>query len=103
MHELSPGEIARRLDKLEELLRELATRFVLQELYLRDQREWERRVTELDRDLAEERQARKDEVKAIRDQLRESGTSWRQAIYAGVIPSVLFLVGILLQLKGGGK
>jgi hypothetical protein len=97
--EFSAGELGRRLDRIEGLL----LRLVSQDVYSRDQREAERRFTELERDMAEERQTRKDEVKALRDQFQQTGTNWRQAIYAGVIPGVLFLVGVLLQLKGGGK
>lgn len=112
-----------RLDRIEETLRDLSQRVVGADLYARDRAEFERDFAEIRRDLAElklalqaaieaERQARKEadkteaeaREKADRDlkgELAGQGTNWRQAIYAGLIPTLLFLVGILLQLKGG--
>lgn len=97
------AEIVRRLDRIEETLRELSVRTVPVDVLQRTEREWERRFTELDRDLEAERQARRDRDREIRAEIAGQGTNWRQAIYAGVIPGVLFLVGILLQIKGGGS
>lgn len=93
--------ISWRLDRIEEALRDLSVRIVSVDLYTRDRTEIERRLAEIERDIAEERLARKEDVRDIKTQLTTQGTNWRQAIYAGVIPGVLFLVGILLQLKGG--
>lgn len=95
-----------RLDRIEETLRDLGQRVVTAELYARDRAELERDIADLRRELAEEKLARRDlaakeEVRDLKTQLASQGTNWRQAIYAGVIPGVLFLVGILLQLKGG--
>jgi hypothetical protein len=104
--------IGLRLDRIEETLRDLGQRVVTAELYARDRAVLERDVADLRARLAEEKLARKEalrdeetdrkagdqEVKAL---VTAQGTNWRQAIYAGVIPGVLVLVGILLQLKGG--
>lgn len=101
-----------RLDRIEEGVRDLAQRVVAADLYARDRAEFQRDVAELRAALAEEKLARKEADKAEADARREGdrdlkteitgqGTNWRQAIYAGVIPGVLFLLTILLQLKGG--
>ncbi|WP_067483753.1 hypothetical protein [Actinomadura hibisca] len=102
----SMGEVVRRLDRIEQHLGDMGLRLVPVDLHTRDRAETERRFAELERDVADERQARKDGDKDIRDQLDRQndrqGTSWRTAIYSGVIPSALFLITILLQLKSGG-
>jgi hypothetical protein len=91
-----------RLAQIETAVRDLGQRVVSAELYGRDRAEIERDIAELRAALAEEKLARKEDVREIKTQLTTQGTNWRQAIYAGVIPGVLFLIGILLQLKGGG-
>lgn len=93
--------IAWRLDAIEHALRDLGQRVVGTDLYARDRAEIERDIAELRAALAEEKLARKEDVRELKAQHDKQGTNWRQAIYAGVIPGVLFLVGILLQLKGG--
>jgi hypothetical protein len=102
--EPSNGELAWRLDQITVLVRDLVSRSE----YTTDQRHIERRFTELDRDITEERQAREIAVKETKDQLAsattQSGTNWRQAIYSGLIPGILFLVGMLItisQTRGG--
>jgi hypothetical protein len=92
--EVSTGELARRLDSIDRHLRDLAGKAVSIDLYNTEQRAWERRFGEMEGDIRDLR-ARLDE----RD--KSSGANIRQAIYAGLIPTVLFLVTILLQLKGG--
>lgn len=99
--EVALAEVVRRLVRLESLLQELSLRLVSTDIYTRDQREVERRFTELERDLAEERTARRSDVTEIKARFDSQGTNWRQAIYSGILPAILFLVGILLQLKGG--
>ena len=98
--------IAWRLAQIETAVRDLGQRVVTAELYSRDRAELERDIADLRRELAEEKLARRDlaakeEVRELKAQFAAQGTNWRQAIYAGVIPGVLFLIGILLQLKGG--
>lgn len=126
--EVSTGELARRwdevvrrLDRLDEFLRELSLRLAsLTDVYSRDQRETDRRFVELERDLAEEREARKAEVtqerqareaavRELKEQQRQQaaqrGTDWRQLLYNGLVPGLLFLltmaVTILLAFRGG--
>lgn len=93
--------IAWRLDRIEEAVRDLGLRVVGTDLYARDRAEIERDIADLRRELAEEKLARKEAVRDVKAEVAGQGTNWRQAIYAGVIPGLLFLVGILLQLKGG--
>lgn len=96
----SAGELGRRLDRIEGLL----LRLVSQDVYSRDQRETERRFTELERDLAEERDARKEAVKALREERANSGATWRQALYSGLIPAVFFVITMAVTLsRAGGK
>jgi hypothetical protein len=95
--DFSMGELVRRLDRLEQLL----LKVVSQDVYDTEQRAVERRFVEMERDLENERQARKEDVRELKAKIEGQGTNWRQAIYAGVIPSVLFLIGILLQLRAG--
>jgi hypothetical protein len=88
--EVSTGELARRLDSITLLLQKLVSR----EEYTADQRLAEHRFTEIEADIRA--------LSGRLDRREEStGTNIRQAIYAGLLPSILFLVGILLQLKGG--
>lgn len=106
----STGEIVRRLDRLEELLRDLSLRVVSVDLYTRDRAENERRLAEIERDLLDERQARKEDVRELRDLLdrhadKQSG-NWRQALYGGVIPGCIVLVSVAVQIvlaTRGGK
>lgn len=104
--------IAWRIQRIEESLRDLASRVVSTELYSRDRAELERRISDLEHDIVQEQvarreadlqeqAARKEGDRDLRDAIAGQGTNWRQAIYAGVIPGLLFLIGILLQLKGG--
>lgn len=95
------GEVVRRLDRIEQQLLDLSRQALSPDLYSRDRSEIERRLADLERDIADERQSRREADKELRDAITGQGTNWRQAIYAGVIPGLLFLVGILLQLKGG--
>ncbi|REF00281.1 hypothetical protein [Thermomonospora umbrina] len=104
-------------------MREMGLRVVSADIYTRDRAEIERRFAafgtalaeertardqavrdlkaELVREIAEESAAREQAVREVKQAADQQGTNWRQAVYAGVIPSALFLVGILLQLRGG--
>lgn len=102
--EVSTGELARRMDELKDMVRDLVSRGE----YATDQRHIEHRFTSLERDLLEEREARKSADKETKDQVTsattQSGTNVRQAIYSGIIPAILFLVGMLItisQTRGG--
>jgi hypothetical protein len=98
--EVSTGELARQLERME------SRRLVGEDLYLRDQREIERRFGEVERDLADERKAREEADKELKELHRQRnaqrGTDWRQALYSGLIPAAIVLVGILYQALGGG-
>lgn len=109
LDEVSPGEITRRLDRLdgrldgfENLLRETSLRVVSQDAFNQYRQDADRRFAEVDRDLGQEVSDRKAGDQDLRAGQEKQGSNWRQAIYAGLIPSALFLVGILLQLKGSG-
>jgi hypothetical protein len=104
--------IAWRLDRIEETLRDLGQRVVSAELYARDRAELERDIAELRAQLAEEKLARKEadkdeendrkaDVQQLKTEINSQGTNWRQALYSGLIPGVLFLLGLLWQLKAG--
>lgn len=99
MDDVSTGEIVRRLDRFEGRLDGF-------EALLRDrtvsQPEMDRRFTEVDRDLQQEVADRKAGDQELKERHDRTGTNWRQAIYAGLIPGVLYLLTILFQLKSGG-
>jgi hypothetical protein len=93
--------IAWRLAQIETAVRDLGQRVVSADLYGRDRAELERDIADLRRELAEEKLARKEADRDLKADIAGQGSNWRQAVYAGAIPTVLFLLGILLQLKGG--
>lgn len=114
------GEVVRRLDRMELLFRELASRKVETELYQRDQREGERRFTEFERDLIAESAARAaaidelrrtcekavdDEAKARREgdaaiiAMVEKGTAtWRQTLFNGWLPALFAVAAITVSI-----
>jgi hypothetical protein len=96
--EVGTGELARRLDEIRGILQGLVGR----PEYTEYQRLIEHRFTDLERDLLQEIADRKAGDQELKDRHDKQGTNWRQAIYAGLIPGVLFLITVLLQLKGGG-
>lgn len=90
-----------RLAELEKAVHDLGQRVVAVDLYARDRAEIERDIADLRRELAEEKLARKEADRDLKTEMAGQGANWRQAVYAGAIPTLLFLLGILLQLKGG--
>jgi hypothetical protein len=98
------GEVVRRLDRMEEMLREL----VSVQVYTRDQRETDRRIEATEKriqllerrmeDMAEEKDVQALE-RRVEDAAKQSGTNVRQAIFSGLIPGVLFLITILIQIS----
>lgn len=120
------GEAIRRLDRIEELMR---NGLVPMNVYDRDQREIDRRFTALERQneslrhwaesLAEakelealEREVAKkadaEDVQALARRqetaAQQSGTNVRQAIYNGLLPCLFVLINILImisQTRGG--
>lgn len=118
-----PSTIAWRLAQLEEAVRSLGQRVVSVDLYARDRAELERDIADLRAALAEERVARqvaveaertarekadedeeedrKSAVQDVKTQLAAKGANWRQALYSGLIPGIIFMLGLLWQLRAG--
>lgn len=99
--EVSTGELARRLDEVLRTLQGLVSRGE----YNSDQRHWEHRFTDLERDLAEERKTREAAVaderterkaadQKIYEQMDKSGTNWRQTLFSGLLPSLFLLISL---------
>lgn len=99
--EVSTGELARRLGRMEDLL----LRLVSVDVYGRDQREIERRFGEIERDLLDEREARKTDIKALHERLDKADTNRRQTVFSGLMPWALVLFGtainVWIALRGG--
>lgn len=93
--------IAFRLGAIEETLRDLRQRVVGADLYAAHRAEMERDIAQLGAALAEEKLARKEDVRELKAQITSQGTNWRQFVYAGVVPGIILLAGILMQLRGG--
>jgi small-conductance mechanosensitive channel len=124
-----PSTIAWRLAQLETAVRDLGQRVVSKDIHGRDLEEVKRRLAEIERDIAEEKLARKEAIEAERqarekadqsekearekadketaDRLDKGGANWRQVIFNGVLPALFVLANIilavLLALRGGGK
>jgi hypothetical protein len=94
----SPGELSRRIDQVSMSLTQLVQRAE----YTADRRFDDRRFAELETDLAEVRRMLSDEIKALRTSVdaaaEKRGTNIRQAVFAGVLPAVLVLLGIVVQI-----
>ncbi|MEV0660120.1 hypothetical protein ACIBI3_02395 [Actinomadura luteofluorescens] len=101
-----------RLDRIEETLRDLGQRVISADLYAAHRAEMERDIADLRAQLAEEklarqaaieaeRQARKEGDRDLKTEVTGQGSNWRQFVYAGVVPGLVLLAGILMQLKGG--
>lgn len=96
--EISLGEVARGIKRIEERLQDLSTKVVSAEVYGRDQRELERRFAELERDLEAERTAREKDIAAVYKRLEQGGANWRQTLYNGLLPAVFFVITIVVTL-----
>lgn len=110
--EPSNAELARRLDGITVLLQQVVGR----PEYAADQRHTEHRITEVERDVSDVRQALNDAVKTILERMerheedhklrdKEKTAGWKQFLYSGIAP---FAVGVLLIVVGawmskGGK
>lgn len=78
--------------------------------YQADQRLIERRFSEVERDVDEVRKTLADDIKAVKAALDAAAEkrvgNMRQAVYAGLLPALLVLIGIAVQIwlaaKGGG-
>jgi transposase len=94
----SPGELSRRIDQVTMSLTQLVQRTE----YTADRRFDERRFADLEADLTEMRRQHIDEIKALRASIdaatEKRGNNLRQAVYAGILPAVLVLMGIVVQI-----
>jgi len=76
--------------------------FVQRAEYAADQRSVERRFDEVERDLADQRRTLADDIKAVRQALdamaEKRASNARQALYAGILPAALVLIGIVVQI-----
>ena len=92
--EPSAGELNRRIDGLAAVTAQLVTRAE----YAADRRYDERRFVEIEADMAELRRQLAEDLKALRDATDKRGSNLRQAVYAGILPAVLVLLGIAVQI-----
>jgi hypothetical protein len=94
----SPGELSRRIDQVAVSLTQLVQRTE----YTADRRFDDRRFTELESDVTELRRYLTEEMRALKASIdaatERRGTNMRQAVYAGIVPAVFVLVGIVVQI-----
>lgn len=94
----SPGELSRRIDQVSMTLTQLVQRAE----YTADRRFDDRRFTEIEADVTEMRRQLTDEIRALKGSIdaatERRGTNMRQAVYAGIVPAVFVLVGIVVQI-----
>ena len=96
--EPSLGEVSRRIDQVSMSLTQLVQRTE----YTADRRFDDRRFTELESDVTELRRHLTEEMRALKTSIdaatERRGTNMRQAVYAGIVPAVFVLVGIVVQI-----
>lgn len=96
--EPSLGEVSRRIDQVSMSLTQLVQRTE----YTADRRFDDRRFGELESDVVELRRHLTEEMRALKASIdaatERRGTNVRQAVYAGVLPAVLVLMGIVVQI-----
>lgn len=103
--EPSNGELARRLDEIARLLRDVPARGE----YLEYQRRVDQRFADMAADIAEVRHVHDVDVKEHQrrhdDDRKQRGTDWRQALYQGLMPFAVAAAAVLLGmwLAKGGK
>ncbi|MCP2350606.1 hypothetical protein [Nonomuraea roseoviolacea] len=70
--------------------------------YTAEQRLIERRFVEVEKDVADVQRVLAEDVKALKAAIdaaaERRGSNMRQAVYAGVLPAVLVLLGIVVQI-----
>ena len=96
--EPSLGEVSRRIDQVSMSLTQLVQRTE----YTADRRFDDRRFTELESDVTELRRQLTEDMRALKASIdaatERRGTNMRQAVYAGIVPAVFVLVGIVVQI-----
>lgn len=98
--EPSLGELSRRTDHLTVMLTQLVPR----NEYAADRRYDDRRFAEMEADIAEVKRQLADDIRALRESAEKRGSNLRQAIYAGLLPAVLMMLGFAVQIwlaRGG--
>jgi hypothetical protein len=98
--DVSTGELARRLDQVLQIVQTLVSR----PEYSSDQRHHESRFTEIgrriddvERDIADERSARKEGDRVLHERMDKTGSNWRTNLWQG-LAAVLILVGIAVNI-----
>jgi hypothetical protein len=94
----SLGEVVRRLDQIQQLL----SRVVYQDVYLAEQRAVERRFADIERTSESAVRGLVEDLRELRASIDKAaerrGSNMRQNVYSVVIPSVIFLVSVLVQI-----
>jgi hypothetical protein len=94
----SPGELSRRIDQVNMSLTQLVQRTE----YTAERRYDDRRMSEIEADVVELRRQLTEDLKALKSSIdtatEKRGTNIRQAVFAGVLPAVLVLLGIVVQI-----
>jgi Flp pilus assembly protein TadB len=93
----STGELSRRLNEMYNSIQ----RLVSQDLYVAEQRAEERRFAEIERDIETLRRRLEEDLRVLASRLdtreQERGANWRQSVFAGLIPTALLLITLLVQ------
>ncbi|MGR6922543.1 hypothetical protein ACU635_50530 [[Actinomadura] parvosata] len=96
--EPSIGELSRRIDHVIATQAQLVQRTE----YQADRRYDERRFAEMEADLAELRRQLNEDLRALKTSIdaatEKRQSNVRQAVYAGILPAVLVLLGIVVQI-----
>lgn len=94
----SPGELSRRIDQVSVSLTQLVQRTE----YTADRRYDDRRLSEIEADVAELRRQLTEDLKALKGSIdaatEKRGTNVRQAVYAGLLPALFMMVSIVVQI-----
>jgi hypothetical protein len=100
VNDVSLGELARRIDEVLRTVRDLPGRGE----YTEYRQHVEHRFTDIERDVADERDARKEADKALADRLDKAGTNWRQVLYQGLFPGIAIIItaaNLWISSRGG--
>jgi phosphotransacetylase len=85
------------IHELKDQLRDLALKVVSQDLFTKYATDWDRRFNEQKEHIAEERAARKADIKAVQDQMDKSSTGIRTNFWQGLTASIL-VVGTVVTI-----
>lgn len=99
MDDVSMGEVARRLTEVKEIVQDLVGR----REYGEYRQHVEHRFAEIERDVAKERDDRKEADKVLADRMDKASTNWRANLWqAGGAALVLFgmAINVWVALRG---